>query len=112
MEKLFTYGSLQSRSVQLSIYGRVVESHSDAISGYRIRTVTVKDWKHADVNGSIQKTIEPGDGEIDGIVLLLTVEELKRTDEYEPKGYVRIKLPIKSGGEAWVYRLATSTNRL
>jgi Gamma-glutamyl cyclotransferase, AIG2-like len=110
MEKLFTYGTLQSRSVQFSIYRRVVECHSDAISGYCIRTVTVRSWKHAGVKGNVQKTIERGDGEIDGTVLLLTPEELQRTDDYEPKGYVRIKVPIKSGGEAWVYHLATPTN--
>ena len=106
MEKLFSYGTLRQAEIQRALYGREVETIPDAIMGYCIRVVQLTGWKYAQVSGgSLQQTIEKGPGDIEGSVLLLTPDELVRTDEYEPRGYARVKVPLRSGGEAWAYRL-------
>jgi gamma-glutamylcyclotransferase (GGCT)/AIG2-like uncharacterized protein YtfP len=40
---------------------------------------------------------------IQGTVFEVTGEELKQADAYEPKGYERILVQLKSGINAWVY---------
>ncbi|HUE64172.1 MAG TPA: gamma-glutamylcyclotransferase family protein [Rhizomicrobium sp.] len=106
MEKLFSYGTLRQAKIQRALYGRVVETKPDAIMGYCIRVVQLTDWKYAQISGGdLQWTIEKGPGDIEGSVLLLTPDELVHTDEYEPKEYGRVKVPLRSGGEAWAYQL-------
>ena len=113
MEKLFSYGTLRDAEIQRALYGRLVKTTPDAIIGYCFRTIHLTDWKYSEISGgNVQKTIEKGPGEIDGAVLLLTPDELTRTDEYEPKGYARFKVPLRSGGEAWAYRVVTESGDL
>ncbi len=42
-ENLFSYGSLQNESIQLKIYGRVLEGSPDMLAGYRHETIKIKD---------------------------------------------------------------------
>jgi gamma-glutamylcyclotransferase (GGCT)/AIG2-like uncharacterized protein YtfP len=40
---------------------------------------------------------------IKGTVFVITQQDLVEADEYETNDYKRIRVPLKSGGTAWVY---------
>ena len=46
------------------------------------------------------------DSRVKGTVLEVTERELAEADAYEPAGYERIRAPLASGREAWVYAAA------
>jgi len=65
MEYLFSYGTLRNEEIQLAIFGRVVSTTLEALPDYVLRTVTLINWKAAEISGGdTQKTVEPcpGDG--------------------------------------------------
>jgi gamma-glutamylcyclotransferase (GGCT)/AIG2-like uncharacterized protein YtfP len=41
--------------------------------------------------------------EVSGQVLEVTIEELIKMDVYETTAYRRIRVPLRSGRETWVY---------
>jgi hypothetical protein len=110
MDQLFSYGTLQSQSVQLSTFGRQLDGRPDALPGYRVVTVRISDSDFIAKSGnadqrSLQFTGTDSDL-VQGTVFDVTGEELKQVDAYEPKGYERILVQLRSGVNAWVY-LAT-----
>ena len=42
-ENLFSYGTLQLQSVQLNIFGRILEGVPDVLTGYKITLVKIED---------------------------------------------------------------------
>ena len=93
-ERLFTYGTLQLESVQLSTFGRTLDGGPDALVGYRVRMI--ERHRNLEFTGSTSDCVE-------GTVFSLSQEELEQADAYEPHGYQRIRVNLRSGGEAWVY---------
>ena len=107
MENLFSYGTLQLESVQLSTFGRLLEGRKDSIIGYSLSYIEIVD---KDVITKSGKTHHPiitysgkADDEVEGMVFNVSMEELNRADEYEVSDYKRISVELKSGGETWVY---------
>lgn len=104
--RLFTYGTLQRPEVQSQLFGRAVQCHRDCLAGYRVEPVELKDPVFATREGILQRTVQasgnPQD-QVEGIVLLLTSDELQHVDSYEPAGYQRVQVTLVSGAEAWVY---------
>jgi acyl-CoA thioesterase I len=112
VEFLFSYGTLRDENIQRAIFGRAVTTKPDAVVGYRVRTTQVSNWGNAAISGGdMQQTLEPGKGEVEGMVLAVTPEELTLADKYEPIEYRRAKAPLRSGGEAWVYLRIDKTDR-
>lgn len=98
MEALFVYGTLQDHNVQQQVIGRTIQSIPDALTGYKKDSVTINRRSYPIlVPGSTAK--EP----IQGRVLLLSQEELSKTDGYETDAYQRSNVKLKSGTMAWVY---------
>jgi len=106
MERLFSYGTLRDGEVQRAVFGRTADTAPDALAGYRLVSVRISNWEGAaNSGGDVQPTLVPGDGEpIAGSVLMITEEELRRADSYEPAEYRRARVRLCSGIEAWVYR--------
>ena len=94
MELVFSYGSLQDRSVQLAHFGRELTGHPDGLPGY----LRGRFGRHANVQpGSSADVVE-------GVVFEITEEELATADGYEKgEGYRRIEAQLRSGIRAWVY---------
>jgi len=111
-EELFTYGTLQLEEVQLETFGRRLEGRPDALIGYRLVMITIEDEAFVIKSGTanhrnIQFTGNPSDV-VEGKVFTVTTDELGRGDAYEPEGYARVLVTLKSGTSAWVYlNLAT-----
>ena len=108
--RLFTYGTLRDPDVQQRLFGRLVPGLADAIPGFRLGTVTIKDAAAIATSGTavhlvVDETGDPMD-RVEGIVLHLTPAELAVADAYETADYRRITVTLASGVEAFLYARA------
>jgi hypothetical protein len=105
---LFSYGTLQSESVQLTTIGRALSGVPAELVGFMLTTVEVHDPAFVAANGqrfhaNVAFTGNTDD-RVSGTALQLTHDELAQCDEYErPAGYHRVLATLTSGAEAWVY---------
>ncbi len=108
MPVLFSYGSLQSESVQIDTFGRRLIGIKDQLPGYALTQVPITDPKRVEIHGtSHYANAEAADNalsQVSGTVLDVTEEELSQSDRYEAAdGYSRVQLTMASGRLAWVY---------
>ena len=114
MEQLFTYGTLQLEEVQLDTFGRRLEGRPDVLIGYRLVPITIEDEDFVAKSGTAEhRNLQfTGNGSdfVEGTVYSVTMEELEKSDAYEPEGYERVLVQLKSGSNAWIYlhKLQTS----
>jgi hypothetical protein len=105
-ERLFSYGTLQLESVQVSLFGRILEGKPDAVVGYCLTTIQVQDQSFLAHSGAVQRNLQytgnPSDV-VEGSVLSLTHKEIEQADAYEPAEYKRVQVRLRSGLDAWVY---------
>lgn len=114
-ENLFAYGTLQTEAVQLSLFGRRLDGKEDVLAGYRLTIIRIEDHEFVALSGSahhrsLQFTGNPSDF-VEGTAFAVTDSELQQADAYEPDGYTRNLVQLRSGLKAWVYlddRSATS----
>jgi gamma-glutamylcyclotransferase (GGCT)/AIG2-like uncharacterized protein YtfP len=109
-ELLFSYGTLRQREVQLKTFGRELDGEPDAIVGYELGYVTITDPHVIATSGSDRHPIlrpsrHPGAG-IEGTVFAVSSADLAAADDYEVDDYRRVSVPLRSGGQAWVYVFA------
>src|SRR5215510_6480649 len=107
MEYLFTYGTLQLEEVQLSTFGRQLDGKPDTLVGYRLVMIKILDEDFVAKSGTadhrnLQFTGDASDL-VEGIVFAVTMEELERSDAYEPEGYERVPVQLQSDAIAWIY---------
>jgi gamma-glutamylcyclotransferase (GGCT)/AIG2-like uncharacterized protein YtfP len=107
MPKLFSYGTLQQEDVQLATFGRRLTGVSDALVGYRQSMVAIQDPEVVRTSGKTHHPIVAFTGvnedRVPGALFEISDAELGHADEYEVAAYVRVKAPLASGLEAWVY---------
>ena len=106
-EGLFSYGTLQTESVQLSTFGRRLSGSPDALIGYRLRMIQITDQDFVATSGAeyhrnLEFTGSTSDL-VEGTVFSVTQQELEQADAYEPAGYERVRVKLSSGTDAWVY---------
>src|SRR5687768_9431863 len=87
-ESLFSYGTLQSETVQLAIFGRRLDGQPDALVRYRIVMIEIEDQDFVVTSGTphhrnlrftgVQSDI------VEGTRLPLTKSELDLADSYDP----------------------------
>jgi len=107
MEQLFTYGTLRLEEVQLATFGRRLEGRPDVLIGYCLAMITIQDKDFVAKSGTaehrnLQFTGNAADF-VEGTVFSVTMEELEKADAYEPEGYERVAVQLKSGINAWIY---------
>jgi hypothetical protein len=105
-ERVFSYGTLQLKRVQLATYGRVLSGRADSLTGWRIGTVVIRDPDVLDASGVEQHLALEPDADappVTGMVFDLTPGELAATDIYESENYARAQVTLASGASAWVY---------
>ncbi len=106
-ERLFSYGSLRQPEVQLGNFGRLLNGEADAASGWRVEDVHIADPAVVALSGSSRHKImvasgDPGDC-VEGMVFVLTPDELAAADAYETADYARVEIALRSGGRCWAY---------
>ncbi|MFC3899235.1 gamma-glutamylcyclotransferase [Lentzea rhizosphaerae] len=104
---LFSYGTLQTASVQIEHFGRTLVGKEDVLPGYRQDWVTITDPAVIEVSGTdrhpiVRHTGDPADTTA-GTLLQVTTEELAAADVYEVDDYRRALVRLGSGADAWVY---------
>ena len=109
-ELLFSYGTLSEPDVQLAVFGRELAGNPDAIVGFDLDYVTITDQQVIATSGSDRHPmLRPGtrrDAAIEGTVFEVTAADLAAADDYEVDDYRRVQVPLRSGGNAWVYVFA------
>jgi gamma-glutamylcyclotransferase (GGCT)/AIG2-like uncharacterized protein YtfP len=114
-ELLFSYGTLRQRDVQLTTFGRELAGHEDAIVGYELDYVMITDPHVIAASGSdrhpILRAADPREAEVRGTVFAISDVDLAAADEYEVDDYQRVRVPLRSGAEAWVYVFAGVVTR-
>jgi gamma-glutamylcyclotransferase (GGCT)/AIG2-like uncharacterized protein YtfP len=107
MEKLFSYGTLQLENVQIETFGRTLTGSKDALLGYVLSEVRIRDEavirKSGMVFHPILKYTGNREDKVEGTVFEITHEELLKADEYEVEAYARTLADFKSGIQAWIY---------
>jgi gamma-glutamylcyclotransferase (GGCT)/AIG2-like uncharacterized protein YtfP len=107
---LFSYGTLQEERTQLELFGKTLKGSADILKGYTVASIEIKDEKFlAKGEQSFQSTaIFTGkeNDRIKGTVLEITEEDLRLADKYEPDGYDRVLVKLKSGIQSWIYLVA------
>ena len=107
MPKLFSYGTLQQEDVQLATFGRRLAGVADALVGYRQSLVAIDDPEVVRTSGKTHHPIVAFTGQsqdrVPGAVFEISEAELAQADQYEVEAYVRVRAPLASGLEAWVY---------
>lgn len=99
---LFTYGTLQDKTVQLGVFSRILTGMEDTLNNYRIAKEKV-----ADRYPTLEHTKDEKDTII-GKVYTLSPEELEKADAYEGEAYERIEIALVSGKKAWAYKAKNS----
>lgn len=87
---LFSYGTLQLKSVQLANFGRELDGRPDAMVGWHRAMVKITDPDVLRQSGEAHHPI-------------VSPNELIAADGYEVADDKRILVTLKTGAEAWVY---------
>jgi hypothetical protein len=115
-EYLFSYGTLQLEAVQMATFGRRLAGTSDALPGFELATLKIKDPAVIAISGKAQHTIARFTGresdEISGTVFQVMPDDIQNADRYEVDACKRIAVTLRSGVRAWVYVDATSVRPL
>lgn len=105
--RLFSYGTLRQRNVQLATFGRELEGRDDALVGFSRTMVEITDPQVIATSGETHHPIVTRSGnpadEVAGTVFSITAAELAAADSYEVSDYRRIAVRLRSGTEAFVY---------
>lgn len=114
MPRLFSYGTLQLRDVQLATFGRELRGTPDALTGFRIDTIEIDDPTVVTLSGkATHLVLRPTDdaaARVDGAIFELSDAELAAADDYETAAYARVAAVSVSGAETFVYVLAADVN--
>jgi gamma-glutamylcyclotransferase (GGCT)/AIG2-like uncharacterized protein YtfP len=105
---LFSYGTLQHKSVQIASFGRELTGRKDVLPGYTRGRVPITDPDVVASSGeSYYENAVPAsnpEDAVSGTVFEITEEDLAAADQYEePAGYRRFSVTLGSGDRAWVY---------
>lgn len=105
---LFSYGTLQSETVQLATFGRRLGGKPDALVGYILSRIPILDQNIiAKIGGTHHRNVRfTGNASdiVEGTVLELTANEFAQADAYEDSAdYKRVLTKLRSGLKAWVY---------
>ncbi len=106
-ELLFSYGTLQLKTVQQETFGRELIGYQDLLIGYRLEQLEITDPHVLAVSGEkyhpIVKATEDPEDTVSGMIFEITPEELVQADKYEVDDYQRVLGDFKSGRQAWIY---------
>ncbi len=105
MERLFVFGTLRDPATLREAVGRNISGTPATLTGYRRRHI-LHDHEPYPVLLPDKTSV------VDGLLLPVTAEDLKKLDDYEDKNiYERKQVTLTDGTKAWVYALRTTINK-
>ena len=97
MNKLFIYGTLLDKSIQLEVLGRSLDGKFVLID----KQILLRDWA---VDGKAYPRIYPHSvGCVCGQIIEVTDEELEKLDQFETDKYKRQPIHVKDNGLVETY---------
>jgi len=107
LNKLFSYGTLRYKKVQIETFGRELQGKKDKLIGYKISMIKVNDQDVISKSDESEHPIIEYTGNnkdiVKGVLFNINDEELIKADSYEVKEYERIRVILKSKEKGWVY---------
>ncbi|MEJ7813211.1 MAG: gamma-glutamylcyclotransferase family protein [Gemmatimonadaceae bacterium] len=108
MPLLFSYGTLQQESAQLSTLGRRLDGQRDELPRFEGSLVRIEDPRVVATTGKTHHANVTFNGNdesrVPGMLFEITDAELVIIDEYEVAFfYKRVTAMLASGRQAWVY---------
>ena len=107
MPLLFSYGTLQDASVQMSTFGRLLQGQRDELVGYEQSSILIDDPEVVAKSGKTHHAIVKFTGNVEsrvgGSVFEITDTELASADAFVRCDLVAVGTRLASGKQAWVY---------
>ena len=107
MNKLFSYGTLQYKKVQIETFGRELQGKRDKLIGYKISIIKINNQDVISKSEALEHPIIEYTGNkediVKGVLFYISNKELIKADSYEVEEYKRIIVKLESGEKAWVY---------
>lgn len=100
---LFAYGTLREEKIRFAITGKKSFTLTDRIVGFELSEIQEGEITYP--------ALVPGNNTIDGLVFVVTDEDLVHLDAYEGPEYKRQQLVSQAGHEVWVYLKNDTPNK-
>ncbi|CAA9196509.1 hypothetical protein FLA105534_01172 [Flavobacterium bizetiae] len=102
MEKLFSYGTLRSKQIQMQLFSKILTGSPDQLLGHKLKSLQIEEeFGMADYVVAVP-TVDSSDP-IHGIAYNISASDLAKVDIFESNAYKRVQVELKSGAVAWVY---------
>ena len=102
MEKLFSYGTLRSKQIQMQLFSKILTGSPDQLLGHKLKSLQIEEeFGMADYVVAVP-TVDSSDP-IHGIAYNISASDLAKADIFESNAYKRVQVELKSGAVAWVY---------
>lgn len=102
MEQLFSYGTLQSKEIQMQVFNKILPGTPDQLTGYKLKDLKIEE-EFGMTDYFVAMPSENTSDFIKGIVYTISTKDLAKADLFESNAYKRVQIKLKSGVTAWIY---------
>ncbi|MBZ4044230.1 MULTISPECIES: gamma-glutamylcyclotransferase family protein [Flavobacterium] len=102
MEQIFSYGTLQSKEIQMQVFNKLLTGTPDQLTGYKLKDLQIEEEFGIEDYFVATPSENPSDA-VDGIVYTISSADLAKADQFESNAYKRVQITLKSGVVAWIY---------
>ncbi|MGZ9676181.1 gamma-glutamylcyclotransferase family protein [Flavobacterium sp. GNP001] len=102
MEYLFSYGTLQSKEIQMQVFNKLLIGTENQLTGYKLKGLQIEEEFGMEDYFVAMPSDDPADA-ITGIAFAVTSDDLIKADQFESNAYKRTEITLKSGITAWIY---------
>ncbi|MBP4138535.1 gamma-glutamylcyclotransferase family protein [Flavobacterium geliluteum] len=102
MEHLFSYGTLQSKEIQMQVFNKLLTGTPDQLTGYKLKDLKIEE-EFGMTDYFVATASENSSDKIEGIVFKISSKDLAKADLFESNAYKRVQITLKSGLVAWIY---------
>jgi gamma-glutamylcyclotransferase (GGCT)/AIG2-like uncharacterized protein YtfP len=102
MEQIFSYGTLQSKEIQMQVFNKLLTGTPDQLAGYKLKDLQIEEEFGIEDYFVATPSENPSDT-VDGIVYSISSADLAKADQFESNAYKRVEITLKSGTVAWIY---------
>jgi len=102
MEKLFSYGTLRSKEIQMRLFNKILSGNPDQLLGHKLKSLQIEEeFGMADYVVAVpsEDSVDP----VHGVVFNISPSDLAKVDVFESNAYKRVQVALKSGTTAWIY---------
>nr|WP_315238221.1 gamma-glutamylcyclotransferase family protein [uncultured Flavobacterium sp.] len=102
MEQIFSYGTLQSKEIQMQVFNKLLTGTPDQLTGYKLKDLQIEE-EFGIEDYFVATPSENSSDAVDGIVYSISSADLAKADQFESNAYKRVEITLKSGIVAWIY---------